>query len=396
MSLESCPGTSTAQMDYPSLTVQERHHLQAMERLLAQRLASHGAMPFDQYMATALYDPELGYYQTNPGVNRSDFVTAPGLGPWFGRLLAMQLAQCLQDLGQGDIMELGGADATLACALLPALRTMKTLPEHYHIVEPSPVLRALGQQRLKHEPTWLQERIRWHAEPPSVPWQGILLGNEVLDALPAKRVAKLRDGFCEVMVTGMPLAWGSAAPDVALQTHLKALEGDCPEPWPTPYVTECRPDLPSTLATWLAGLQRGFVMFIDYGHTRTVYYHPQRRQGTLLCHRHHLACDDPLLLPGLQDITVWVDWTAVHRAATALGWVLHGAATQAQYLLACLQRLQERDPQQLQTWLQGKGSSAALQTLLRPEAMGEGFKVALWGRGIELVEPLLPSRLDLR
>lgn len=396
MSGDSVPITSTSPMDHPVLTVQERNHLHAMERLLAQHLAGHGVMPFDRYMATVLYEPELGYYQTRPGVNRSDFVTAPGLGPWFGRLLAMQLAQCLQALGQGDIMELGGADAALACALLPALRTMDALPEHYHIVEPSPVLRALGRERLAHEPIWLKERIRWHAAPPTVPWQGILLGNEVLDALPAKRVAKLDDGFCEVVVTGMPLGWGSAAPDAALQAHLESLEGDCLQPWPVPYITECRPGLPSTLASWFAGLRRGFALFIDYGHIRSVYYHPQRRQGTLLCHRHHLACDDPLLLPGLQDITVWVDWTAVHQAVAALGWMLHGAATQAQYLLICLQRLQECDPQQLQAWLQEAGSSTALQTLMRPEAMGEGFKVALWGRGIELAEPLLPSRLDLR
>jgi SAM-dependent MidA family methyltransferase len=127
-----------------------------------------------------------------------------------------------------------------------------------------------------------------------------------------------------------------------------------------------------------------------------VYYHPQRRQGTLICHRHHQTCDEPLRLPGLQDITVWVDWTAVYRAMVALGWALQGAATQAQYLLAFLQRLQECDPQQLQAWLQEKGSSAALQTLLRPEAMGEGFKVVLWSRGTALAAPLLPNRLDLR
>jgi SAM-dependent MidA family methyltransferase len=138
------------------------------------------------------------------------------------------------------------------------------------------------------------------------------------------------------------------------------------------------------------------VLFVDYGHTRSVYYHPQRRQGTLMCHRHHQTCDDPLLLPGLQDITVWVDWTAVHRALAALGGMLQGAATQAQFLVACLQHLQQGDPQRLQFWLQEAGSSAVLQTLLRPEAMGEGFKVALWSKAVELAAPLLPNRLDLR
>lgn len=396
MSRGSVPIGPTIRIDPSSLTTQERDHLHAMERLLAQRLAHHGPMPFDRYMATVLYDPELGYYQARPGVNRSDFMTAPGLGPWFGRLLAMQLSQCLQALGQGSIVELGGADAAMACALLTALHELGLLPERYHIVEPSPILRALGQQRLEHEPAWLQERVMWHEQPPTEPWQGILLGNEVLDALPAKRVAKLHDGFHEAMVTGMPLGWDSGTPDATLLAHLENLEGDCPQPWPTPYLTECRPALPSILASWLTGLQRGFVLFVDYGHNRSVYYHPQRRQGTLMCHRHHQTCDDPLLLPGLQDITVWVDWTAVHRALAALGWMLQGAATQAQFLVACLQHLQQGNPQQLQFWLQEAGSSAVLQTLLRPEAMGEGFKVALWSKAVELAAPLLPNRVDLR
>lgn len=396
MSRESFPKAPAAQLGYPALTAQAQDQLHAMEHVLAAHLASHGPMSFDQYMATVLYNPELGYYQTRPGVNRSDFVTAPGLGPWYARLLAMQLAQCLQALGQGVIIELGGADATLACALLPALRALDALPEHYHIVEPSPFLRSLGQERLEHEAAWLRDCVSWHAEPPATPWQGVLLGNEVLDALPAKRVAKLRDGFFEVLVCGMPLGWCGGEAEDALLAHLESLESDCPQPWPAPYITECRPGLSSTLASWLEGLQRGFVLFVDYGHIRSVYYHPQRRQGTLMCHRHHLAWDDPLLLPGLQDITVWVDWTAVHRAVESHGFSLQGAATQGQYLLSCLQALQERTPQQLQAWLQEKGSKAALQTLLRPEAMGEGFKVALWARESALDEPLLPWRLDLR
>ena len=384
-----------AQLGYAALTTQEQEHLHAMEHLLATQLASHGPMPFDQYMATVLYHPELGYYPTHPGINRNDFITAPGLGPWYARLLAMQLAQCLHALGQGVIMELGGADATLACALLPALRALDALPERYHIVEPSPFLRRQGQERLEHEAAWLRDCISWHAEPPTTPWQGVLLGNEVLDALPAKRVAKLRDGFFEVLVCGMPLGWCGGQPAPALLAHLEILEGDCPQPWPAPYLTECRPGLPATLASWLEGLQRGFVLFIDYGHTRRVYYHPQRRQGTLLCHRHHLACDDPLLLPGLQDITVWVDWTAVHRAVASHGFSLQGAATQAHYLLSCLQALQNRAPRQLETWLQEKGSSTTIQMLSHPAVMGEGFKVVLWGKESALDEPLLPWRLDL-
>lgn len=370
-------------------------HSHRLVALLRERITgAGGGIPFDAYLETALYEPGLGYYAA--GATRfgagGDFITAPELSDLFARGIARQCADVLRAVG-GGIVEFGAGSGKLARDVLRCLEAMQQLPEFYAIVEPSPTLRQQQQQLLAAEPAQLRDRVDWWLELPSAPITGVILGNEVVDALPVKRFVLHADRVEELFVgiADDELVELPAAPTPELLAAVVPLLASLDESLPTPYRSEINLRQAPWLRTLGALLRHGMVLLVDYGYARHEYYHPQRDQGTLICHYRHHAHDDPLLWPGLQDISAFVDFTGLAEAAETAALTLCGYATQAGFLLSTVALpdptdLAARDRAPLAT---------ALKTLTLPGVMGERFKVMAFSRGCDVPLHCL-ARLDQR
>jgi SAM-dependent MidA family methyltransferase len=364
----------------PSAEALEHSHKLAV--LVADEIRQQGGwISFEHYMNLALYAPGLGYYSagaTKLG-SAGDFITAPELTPLFGQCLANFAAARLESIPQGVIMELGAGSGALACQIMSHLHQRGQLPREYWILEVSAQLQARQKQAVEQLPKELQARIRWLNQWPQ-DLRGVLLANEVLDALPVHRVCFEQGQWQEMGVALQDdgLVWqlgplsqerlGAALPE--LPTH------------PPRYETEINLNANALMQTLADSLSEGCAVFVDYGFPAREFYHAQRYQGTLMCHYRHHAHGDPFLYPGLQDITAHVDFTAVARAAMAAGLALEDYANQAgwlmnQGLLALL------DPAANPNDLEHVRKLAALQKLLSPAEMGELFKVMVVGRGTE-------------
>jgi SAM-dependent MidA family methyltransferase len=353
------------------------------ERLVAHIRAeierAGGWIGFARYMELALYAPALGYYMA--GARKlgpdGDFVTAPELAPLFGNILARQVAQGLAATG-GDILEIGAGSGALAASLLEELERLECLPQRYLILELSPELRARSRDTLAARVPHLLERVAWlNVLPPAL--TGVVIGNEVLDAMPVHLVRTRAGAIDEAGVVAgrgaAPLEWSyrPAAGELGVAARALALPED--------YTTEIGLVARAFVASVATILERGIAVFIDYGFPRAEYYHPQRREGTLMCHYRHRAHGNPFLLPGLQDITAHVDFTAIAEAAHDAGAGVLGYATQAQFLINCgltdvLQRVSPED---------GKAYfplASAANKLTSPAEMGELFKALAFGRGV--------------
>ncbi len=339
-----------------------------------------GWIPFARYMELALYAPGLGYYSggTCKFGAGGDFVTAPELTPLFGRALARQAAQVLEAT-DGDILELGPGSGRLAVDLLQELERLGRLPGRYRMLEVSAGLKQRQQELLDREAPGCLARVEWLEALPEA-HRGLVLGNEVLDALPVHRIHWTETG---------PLEQGVALDEAGgfVWEERPLAEGPLLEmarsvPAPTGYVSEIAPAV-GALVTSLAGvLKRGVLLFLDYGYPRHEYYHPQRAGGTLMCHHRHRVHGDPFALPGLTDITAHVDFTAVAEAGRAAGLQLLGYTDQAHFLINCglLGLLQDLAPGS-SAYLR---ASAAVQYLLQPSEMGELVKAIALGRGIDV------------
>lgn len=361
--------------------------LQLAERIQAAIAAAGGAIGFDEYMQMALYEPGLGYY--SGGAARfgesGDFVTAPLLSPLFSRTLARQCADCLAALERPVVLELGAGTGDMAADLLLELAALGQLPERYLILELSAALRAQQRETLQRKVPHLLERIEWLEQLPPQPIEGVLLANEVLDALPVQRFKLQQGAVLELAVgsQGQRLVWVERPAPSALQQAVERLQADLGHALPDGYCSEYSAQLGPWLASLAEVLRRGVMLFIDYGYPRAEYYHPQRGMGTLVCHYRHRAHEDPLILPGLQDITAFVDFSAVADAGLAAQLELLGFAPQGQFLLgAGLLEL-------LETAAAAPGSRESLllaqqvKTLTLPGEMGERFKVMAFGRAFE-------------
>lgn len=346
--------------------------------------AAGGRIPFDRFMDLALYAPGLGYYvagaaKLGPG---GDFVTAPEVSPLFGACLASQCAEALGRLGGGDILELGPGTGTLAIQVLSRLQRLGALPQRYLMLEPSPDLRERQgraiEQGLRSD---LASRCHWLDRLPQ-DLRGVVLANEVLDAMPVHRfrvdglggveeclVAAGQDAFHEVW--GPVQSQGLSEAVAALQSAgLATSPGFSSEvnlrlgPWVT------------ALATCVS---EGLVLLIDYGYPETAYYQPDRTMGTLMCYLRQQAHGDPYIRVGLQDITAHVDFSAAARGATAAGFTLAGFSTQGHFLIGC----------GIEQLIQAASAVGDLdlilgaKQLLLPTAMGERFKVLGLTRGLE-------------
>jgi SAM-dependent MidA family methyltransferase len=348
--------------------------------------ASGGWISFARFMELVLYAPGLGYYAA--GARKfgaaGDFVTAPELGPLFGRALAAQVAQVMA-LSAPAILEVGAGSGRLAADLLLELERRGQLPERYCILDLSADLRERQQATLAAAAPHLLARVSWLDRLPET-FAGAVVANELLDALPAQVVAWREEGICERGV-GLDAAggftWNERPASGALLAAAEEIAAQCQ--LPPGYESEISLAARAWAGEWGHRLTRGALLLIDYGFPRREFYHQQRGRGTLMCHYRHHAHPDPFYLPGLQDVTVHVDFTAIIAAADASGLDLLGYASQGQFLLNC-GILELLAPAQAGTADYVRATGAVNQ-LLMPHEMGELFKVIAIGRGI--AEPLL-------
>ena len=355
--------------DLPAPAPEALAQSRALLDRIAAELAAHGNwIGFARYMELALHEPGLGYYAGGAAKlgPAGDFVTAPEISPLFARTLARQAKEVL---GPGEaVLEFGAGSGALAAALLEALGEVE-----YLILEPSAELAERQLARLGTAARWVE---RMPAR-----FRGVMLANEVLDAMPVHAVAWTRAGVRErgVCANEGALAWSERP---AAGPVLEAAGAIAPE---LPPSGRFESELGLAARAWMLlvarALERGALFVLDYGFPAREYYHPQRSMGTLACHYRHRVHGDPFWLPGLQDITAHVDFSALARAAAAAGLEVLGYASQAQFLVNCgiSDELQKLDPENAARYLP---AAAAAQKLLSPAEMGELFKVLAVGRGL--------------
>ncbi len=343
-----------------------------------------GAIPFDRYMELALYAPGAGYYVNGARKfgRQGDFVTAPETSSLFSRCLANQCAEVLAQTG-GDILEFGAGSGIMAADILARLQELDSLPGRYQIMELSAELRQRQRETLAARVPDLLARVEWLDRLPGAGWRGMVLGNELLDAMPVSRFRREADGWAESFIEGDVEAfresWRPPAP--GLERALGALEGRLGA-FEAGYTSEINLRLGAWMRAVTAFLGRGAILLIDYGYPERAYYHPERDQGTLICHFQHRAHDDFLLLPGLQDLTANVDFSALAQAGVEAGLELGGYTTQAQFLLGCGLDALLSDIGVAQGERYLREVQAAKQLIL-PGAMGERFQVMAFTCGID-------------
>ena len=359
-------------------------HSARLQALIVEEIAAAGGrLSFDRYMELALYAPGLGYYVA--GARKfgaaGDFVTAPEISPLFAACLAAQCAELLAATGGGDLLEFGAGSGALAADLLQALVAAHAPVGEYCILELSPDLRDRQRATLVERAPGMLGRVRWLDRLPER-FRGVMIGNEVLDAMPVHRFdidgGGVREG-CVVAADGrLAEAW-LAPQSPGLLDAVRAIEAVA-GPLPDGYRSEVNLRLGPWMTAVGAALEAGALLLIDYGYPRAEYYRGERSAGTLLCHYRHRVHDDVLRWPGLQDITASVDFSAVATAAQEAGLWLVGYTTQAAFLLATgIDRLlAASDPDDV-------GRHLALvqgaKTLTLPGEMGERFKVIGLARG---------------
>ncbi len=374
-------------------------------RVAAEIDVAGGWIGFDRWMARALYEPGLGYYS---GGSRKfgaagDFVTAPELSPLFGQCMAVQLAQWFEQGASQTIYEFGAGTGSLAATILESLSDSGLDEVNYRFVEVSGELRERQGEMLAARVPQALERVTWlDALPDRI--EGVVLGNELLDAMPVRLFRLLGEQVLERGVARAPagideesrhasdepdrqdeFAFSDRPGDPAFSAAVRAtLRGSGWAPqggWPEGYVSELGEQAAAWVETVSQRLAHGALLLIDYGFPRAEFFHPQRAQGTLMCHYRHHAHDDPFWLPGLQDITAHIDFSAVNTAARAGGLEPLGYCSQASFLIDCgIAQFALREPQDdVRRWA---SQASALQRLVSEAEMGELFKAIAFGRGI--------------
>ncbi|MGD9708504.1 MAG: class I SAM-dependent methyltransferase [Halothiobacillaceae bacterium] len=363
------------------------HGERVLDHLYRRIEAAGGALDFADFMREALYAPGLGYYAAGlPKFGAAgDFVTAPEVSPLFGRALARQVAEVLERLGAGDVLEFGAGSGKLAVELLLELERLGRLPERYLILDVSASLRAVQRERIEARAPHLLERVAWIDAWPEG-FGGVIVGNEVLDALPLRLLEIGTEGAVRLAVTLEEgrLAWTRVPASDSDRAVLAEIEASRGEAFPPGYRVEFHPELPGWVAGLAHALRQGAAFLFDYGGSARELYAPERWMGTLRCHLRHHAHDDPLLHPGLQDITAWVDFSRVAACAAEAGLDVLGYTMQAHFLLGCgLAEVYE------QAFAEAGGEAEQLRlaqgfkTLMMPGEMGERFKVIALGKGVD-------------
>lgn len=358
-------------------------HSQRLTQAIADDIAAAGGwISFARFMEQVLYRPGLGYYTA--GARKfgaaGDFVTAPEMSALFGRAVARQVMQVLTRSAP-CVLEVGAGSGRLAADLLLELERLGGLPERYFILDLSADLRERQQQTIAAAAPHLLSRVSWLDRLPAR-FSGVVLANELLDAMPAHVVAWREDGIFDrgvALDADGGFTWQERPATGALLAAARQIGEQCQ--LPPGFESEISLAVSSWAAEWGHRLDRGALLLIDYGFPRREFYHQQRGRGTLMCHYRHHAHPDPFYLPGLQDVTVHVDFTAVIAGAHGAGLDLLGYASQGQFLLNCgildlLADLPNGTPEYIR-------AAGAVNTLLMPHEMGELFKVIAIGRGID-------------
>ncbi|MDP1708535.1 MAG: SAM-dependent methyltransferase [Gammaproteobacteria bacterium] len=381
-----------APRDLPTPDASEAAHSERLQQMIRHEIEQAGGrMTFARYMELALYAPGLGYYSA--GFQKfgagGDFTTAPEISALFACCIARQCQQVLRQVPESDILEVGAGSGAMACDVLIECERLGCLPRQYLILELSAELRARQQVRLEQCVPHLMQRVRWLDGLPQPGFRGVVLANEVLDAMPVHRF-RLDEGVVSERLVGHEagrFVWrhgpvSDAELAAYIDTLLPAMQGA-----PTVLESEAGVMVSAWISSVAQVIEQGLLLLIDYGYPRHEFYHPQRVQGTLQCHYRHHAHADPFRYPGLQDITAHVDFTAVAEAGHGAGLDVAGYTSQAFFLLACglMDRVGE---------MGGAGSTAEQLALMQqvkrltlPDEMGELFKVIALTRGIDT--PLL-------
>lgn len=359
-----------------------------VERIQSASTAANGWLPFDAYMDMALYSPGLGYYAN--GLQKfgegGDFITAPELGPLFGQCLAWQCHEVLGWLAGGDILECGPGSGRLAVDILATLKALGRLPKHYYLLEPSATLAAHQKAVIAEAHPELVSRVQWLESLPQN-FKGIMLANEVADAMAVSRFRLTDTGPEEAGVIageqGLELEWrrlGESGTSPNLGSAIAELQTRYP--LSVGYQTEVNLRAKAWSRALAESLGQGLILIIDYGYSGQEFHHPERHQGTLMCHYQHHSHDEPLLWPGLCDITSSVDFTALAEAGRAAGCDSEAFSSQAHFLINTrldewLNQAMQRDSNQAIALIQ------AAKCLTLPNEMGERFRVLGLGKGLD-------------
>lgn len=356
-----------------------------------------GAITFAEYMEQVLYAPGLGYYSAGSrkfGPD-GDFLTAPEISPLFAQCFARTCESVLATVPGGEILELGAGSGMMAANLLATLERSGNLPGRYLILERSGELRERQRQTLARRIPHLLSGVHWLDALPDTPLSGIVFANEVIDALPVHRFA-----WCDGTLNELHVAWNEdrfawqeqviESRDLALRIESLGLDAQAR----MRYTSEINPTLKDWLQSISDCVDRGALVFVDYGYVRPEYYHPQRSSGTLMCHYRHRAHADPFLLPGLQDVTAYIDFTALAEAGSECGLAVKGFTTQAHFLVdtGIDELLAATGPDRGRNYLE---AAQQVKTMMLPGEMGERFKAMLLLKGIDTVPPGFRSH-DLR
>lgn len=353
--------------------------LQTLQAQLDQRQV----IPFVEFMQLALYAPGEGYYSS--GLQKlgkhGDFITAPELTPLFGKTLANQCLQVFAALESPSIFEFGAGSGALCVALLEHLAEHSSLPKTYYILEVSANLyhrqRELIEQKIPH----LAHCVTWVDRWPETPFNGVVLANEVLDAMPVHRFMNTEQGIMESYVRfNDQHQLIEVFKPCANQRLLKYVNQTLPL-LSAPYLSEANLFIDDWILSIYRMLKQGVVFLIDYGFPRHEYYHPDRNQGTLMCHYQHHSHPNPLIHPGEQDITAHVDFTHVAEAGQQAGFHIAGYTNQASFLLAngLLSFIHSLNDE-----FQQIKAKQAIKQLTQPSEMGELFKVIALSKEMDI------------
>ncbi|MFC4528925.1 SAM-dependent methyltransferase [Dyella halodurans] len=383
----------------PDPGAEERAHSDRLLAHLREAIAAHGPMPFAQYMERCLYAPGLGYYsagKTKFG-EAGDFITAPELGELFARCVVNVATPVLELLGaEADFLELGGGSGSFAEAALKAMASNSSLPRRYLILEPSADLRERQRERLARAlPADVFGRVQWLDRPPEEDWRGVLFANEVIDALPTTRFAMRAGEVYEEYVAldgeGRLMRVDRPA-DALVSGAVRHVERDTEIRFADGYRSEVLPQLPYWIQAIAGSLSAGMMLFVDYGYVRREFYLPERTDGTLRAYYRHRSHNDPLYLPGLNDLTASVDFTALAEAGNGAGFGVAGYMPQAQFLIGSgLQAAFEAAYESAADEQARYRLAQEVKKLTLPDAMGERFQAMIFVRNMDVVP--LPAEL---
>jgi len=370
----------------PEPSQQAREHSEALVEMIHSEIAGAGGeISFAEFMQLALYAPGAGYY--SGGLTKfgeaGDFTTAPEISALFSQSVASQCAQVIAELGHADILEVGAGSGIMAATILLELETHQQLPDRYYILELSAELRQRQTETIKQYCPQCLEHVQWLDALPVSGFRGVVLGNELIDAMPVQRfiieAGEVREQVVKSDQSELQLT--TRAADTDLVAVVRKIEAELGEPFPDGYESEINSAADAWLHSISELLESGLVLLIDYGYTRREFYHQQRNTGTLMCHYQHRAHPDAMILIGLQDITAHVDFTALAEVAAENDLSVAGYTTQAHFLLSM--GVEQRVAKVTDVNEQIKMAQQIKQLVL-PSEMGELFKVIAFTRGLDM------------